>query len=399
MTALGLTLLAWVAIASDASEGRARLDGEVRRVVDAVSRQVGIGGDAIATADVNADPLNTRCPEFAVLPAAGTEQFVGHRSARRCVSDRTPDAAMLSALATEAVRARNLVTGYRAGVDDSLVYTAALPLENQRGEPVGAVVAVADAGAEQDRHVGFATLVIGGCVLVVAAVAAGAFLLARRSVGPAAAALGQQEELLDGIAHDLRNPVSALRTTAQAAQSNPAEQAGLLPTVVRLSAAMGSIIEVLLRRARLVAGIEKLDRQRLWLDQLVEGVVDDTPAGGATVTVTAAPTMVDAEPALLRRAVANLLENALRHGHQPGALSVVHITVLDGRVIVADQGPGVAESVVETMFDRFSSGGGSSGLGLSIVRWVAQVHGGTLRVYNRDEGGAIFELALPVSAP
>jgi signal transduction histidine kinase len=46
--------------------------------------------------------------------------------------------------------------------------------------------------------------------------------------------------------------------------------------------------------------------------------------------------------------------------------------------------------------DRFTSTGGSSGLGLSIVRWVAQAHGGTLAAYNDDEGGVIFELRLPV---
>jgi two-component system OmpR family sensor kinase len=69
--------------------------------------------------------------------------------------------------------------------------------------------------------------------------------------------------------------------------------------------------------------------------------------------------------------------------------------VAGGRVTVADHGPGIDAAIAEETFDRFTSGAGSSGLGLSIVRWVAQAHGGVLRVYNAEEGGAIFELSLP----
>jgi signal transduction histidine kinase len=56
----------------------------------------------------------------------------------------------------------------------------------------------------------------------------------------------------------------------------------------------------------------------------------------------------------------------------------------------------VDPTIGDDLFERFSSGAGSSGLGLSIVRWVALSHGGDLKVYNADEGGAIFEFRLPV---
>ncbi|NUT95246.1 MAG: ATP-binding protein, partial [Saccharothrix sp.] len=108
---------------------------------------------------------------------------------------------------------------------------------------------------------------------------------------------------------------------------------------------------------------------------------------------------VNADPALLQRAIGNLLDNAMRYGRRPGEEAVVHITVAGGTVTVADHGPGIDAALAEEAFDRFSSTGGSSGLGLSIVRWVAQAHGGRLAVYNADEGGAIFELSLPVIAP
>jgi signal transduction histidine kinase len=164
---------------------------------------------------------------------------------------------------------------------------------------------------------------------------------------------------------------------------------------VDLAKRMGSIIDGVLMRARLAAGVEKLDIQPVWLDQLVSTVVEETPAEGARVTLTTAPTRVDADPELIRRAIGNLLDNALRHGRAPGGEAVVHITVAGGRVIVADHGPGIDPSLARQTFERFASAGGSSGLGLSIVRWVAEAHHGMLRVYNAEEGGAIFELVLP----
>jgi two-component system OmpR family sensor kinase len=148
-------------------------------------------------------------------------------------------------------------------------------------------------------------------------------------------------------------------------------------------------------RARLAAGVQSLDPEPIWLDQLVSTLVEEIPADGARVTLTSAPSRVTADADLVRRAIANLLDNALRHGKAPGQAAIVHITVAGGRVIVADHGPGVDAELAGGVFDRFRSTGGSSGLGLSIVRWVAEAHGGRLRVYNADEGGAIFELSLP----
>jgi signal transduction histidine kinase len=157
---------------------------------------------------------------------------------------------------------------------------------------------------------------------------------------------------------------------------------------------MGSIIDGLLVRARLAAGVERLAVQPVWLDQLVAGVVEETPTDGASVTLTAAPCKVMVDPTLFQRAIGNLLDNALRYGRQPNQPAIVHITVANGRVTVADHGPGVSPDFGDDAFDRFRTSG-SSGLGLSIVRWVAWAHGGTLSVYNAEDAGAIFELALP----
>jgi signal transduction histidine kinase len=247
-----------------------------------------------------------------------------------------------------------------------------------------------------DDHNELVLWVVVGATVLVGSLALAGHLLSARAIRPAVAALEQQEVLLAETAHDLRTPVAALRALAETALRNPTQRGDLLPRTVRLASRMGSIIDGLLVRARLAAGVERLAVQPVWLDQLVAGVVEETPTDGASVTLTAAPCKVMVDPTLMQRAIGNLLDNALRYGRQPNEPAIVHITVANGRVTVADHGPGVDGEFADEAFDRFRTGSGSSGLGLSIVRWVAWAHGGTLSVYNAEETGAIFELALPV---
>jgi two-component system, OmpR family, sensor kinase len=396
MNAVGLILFASVVIRQDTQRREAKLDGDLRRVTSTVVRLIASNDGVVTTAYVSDDEIDTQCPQFAILPG-DAEQFTGHVSQQTCVP---VDPATLAGLAAEGVRTGRLLTGYVPGADGGLVRVGVEPFRNDNGQPIGAVVAAADAGPAQSGHDRLILLVIGGCVLLLAAGGAAGHLLSGRWIRPAVAALDQQEALLADTAHDLRTPVAALRALAETTLRNPAQHAELLPRTVDLAMRMGSIIDALLMRARLAAGVEQLAIQPVWLDQLVTTVVEETATEeGAQVTVTAAPTKVNADPGLIQRAIGNLLDNALRHGRRPGAAAVVHITVAGGRVMVADHGPGIDPSLAREKFDRFSSGGGSSGLGLSIVRWVAQAHGGTLRVYNAEEGGAIFELVLPDGGP
>jgi two-component system, OmpR family, sensor kinase len=394
MNAVGLIVFAWLLVQADAKQGEQRMDGELRRVTSTVTRLIQYDGPVV-TAFVSEDELNTRCPRFAILPGE-TEQFTGHFSQQQCVS---VDTARLASVAADAVRTGHLLKGYVRGTDGELVRVCAEPFRNDHGQYIGAVVAAMDAGDEQARHRKMVVFVIGGCLLLVAVVGAAGYLLSGRAIRPAVAALEQQEVLLADTAHDLRTPVAALRALAETALLNPTQRTELLPRTVELAKRMGTIIDGLLMRARLAAGVEQLAIEPVWLDQLVTTVVEETPTEGARVTVTAAPTKVNVDPALMQRAIGNLLDNAMRHGRRPGSDAVVHITVAGGRVMVADHGPGIDATVARETFDRFNSAGGSSGLGLSIVRWVAQAHGGVLRVYNAEEGGAIFELVLPAGDP
>ncbi|MFV2115766.1 sensor histidine kinase [Micromonospora sp. LOL_025] len=366
------------------------MDGEMRGVATGVTRLVK-EGDTVVTRYVGDDELNTACPQFAVLPGE-SGRFPGHFSQQECV----PVARVrLEQLAVEAVRGGQRLTGYLAGDDGQRWRVYVEPFRTSNGQFVGAVVVVKDAGPALAAHDRLVWLVVGGGLLAVAAAGLAGHRIALRALRPAATALQQQEVLLADTAHDLRTPVAALRALAETVVRDPEQRTDLLPRTVDLAQRMGDIIDGVLMRARLAAGVEQLDIQPIWLDQLVSAIVEQTPAQDARITVTTSPTRVDADPALVRRAIANLLDNAVRHGRQPGSGATVHITVAGGRVIVSDHGPGIDPAVARQQFDRFTSGGGSSGLGLAIVRWVAEAHSGTLRVYNAEDGGAIFELSLP----
>ena len=391
MNAVGLIVFAWLVIQADKESGETQMDLELSRVTSTVARLVGQDADAIVTALVGADEINQQCPQFAVLPG-GSGEFTGHFSAHHCVR---MDPAVLGGLAEDAARAGRELYGYKRSLDDQMVRVRAQPFRGASGY-LGAVVAVGNAEPTLAEHDRLVLWVVVGAAVLIGSLGLAGHLLSGRAIRPAVAALEQQEVLLAETAHDLRTPVAALRALAETALRNPTQRAELLPRTVRLASRMGSIIDGLLVRARLAAGVERLAAQPVWLDQLVAGVVEETPTDGASVTLTAAPCKVMADPTLLQRAIGNLLDNAMRYGRQPNQPAVVHISVAGGRVTVADHGPGVDGDFAEEAFDRFRTGTGSSGLGLSIVRWVATAHGGTLSVYNAEDTGAIFELALPV---
>ena len=114
------------------------------------------------------------------------------------------------------------------------------------------------------------------------------------------------------------------------------------------------------------------------------------------------PVVVHGDPGLLRRMIRNLLANAERHG---GGASRIHVDAdASGRarLVVEDQGPGVAEADRERIFEPFYRGrtAGSmlegSGLGLSIVRQIARAHGGEVAYVPVEGGGSRFTVTLPV---
>lgn len=391
INALGLLLFAWLAVREDAETGRQHLDGDLQRVTLAAIQRLDYSADAVSLTGLANSALFNQCPSLAVLPG-GAPAFLGLQSTENCI---TASLSTLNDIATQAVR-RNRIVVADGTVASGPIRMLAEPFYRPGGKAVaGAVVATIDSSAEHARHERMVIETSAGCALIILALSLAGYAVAGRAIRPAANTLEQRELFLAESAHDLRKPISALRALAETALHNPSQRAEILPRTVSLAQRMGTIVNDLLTRARLAAGVAQVDLQPVRLDQLVADIVENTPAEDARITLEATESTVVADPALLPRAIGNLLDNAMQHGHRPGEPAVIEVTVRGGRVLVADQGPGMRQPLEAEPFTHGHEG--STGLGLSIVRWIAEAHGGSLRVHNSPTGGAIFELVLPES--
>jgi two-component system sensor histidine kinase MprB len=212
-----------------------------------------------------------------------------------------------------------------------------------------------------------------------------------------------QRQLVADASHELRTPVTSLRTNVEVLLQGGAlsdeDRERLLSDVVEQSEELSALVGDLIELARGDQPIESPDDVRL--DVIVEEAVDRARrnAPGIPIDTDLEAVVVDGVPERLLRAVNNLLDNAIRHTN-PG--TTIDVRVDRGGVRVRDHGDGVDPADLPHVFDRFyrgvnSRGRQGSGLGLAIVRQVAEQHGGSVTVSNAPDGGAVFELRLPTT--
>jgi signal transduction histidine kinase len=223
-----------------------------------------------------------------------------------------------------------------------------------------------------------------------------------------ARASATERRFASDAAHELRTPLAVLRTgleVALARERDAAANRAALADAHREVVALCKVADELLALARL-GGEVTIDRKPLDLAALIREVgeqVEPLAAAKGIALVTDAPAlaMVDGNESHLRRAVINLLDNALKHTSEGGsvALSLQRDGML-ARLSVADTGAGIDPAELEHIFERFFRGrraaGGGAGLGLSLVSEVARLHGGTVSARNRDTGGCEFILTVPL---
>jgi len=225
------------------------------------------------------------------------------------------------------------------------------------------------------------------------------------------------EQYVHALTHELKSPIAAIGGAAELLDISPGEQpmpdadrARFVATIRAQGQRLSQMIDKLLA----LAAVEHRQRieqpETVSIAALIEEAARDVAPKLAQAHVELlvpegrGPDTVQGDPFLLRQALVNLLENAVDFA--PTGSSIEVTTHRGGgrlRIEVADRGPGVPDYAIGRVFERFYSlprpegGSRSSGLGLCLVAEVAELHGGTARLSNRDGGGAVASLELPAA--
>jgi len=207
------------------------------------------------------------------------------------------------------------------------------------------------------------------------------------------------QSLLANASHELRSPLARMKMAVSMLEdASPAQRDKLKQEIDTNVAELDALVEEVLLASRLDATpvVERHEPVELLAMAAEEAARVDAAVAGT-------PTTVLGEDRLLRRALRNLLENARRYGGNEVEVSVE--SHADRAVVrVSDRGPGVPEAMRERIFESFfrlpghAEQAGGVGLGLSLVKQIAQRHGGSVRCEGREGGGSCFVLSVPRAA-
>lgn len=212
------------------------------------------------------------------------------------------------------------------------------------------------------------------------------------------AMLVEKDRMLGAIGHDLRTPLASLRIRAESVEPEE-ERARMIATIEEMTAMLDDTLAL----ARSGRGVE--EARSIDVTALADAVVEEFVALGQPVEMLASRRLVaKLQPNLIRRALRNLIENAVKYG----TAARVSVREADGNrlaIEVADNGPGIPETELANAQEAFyrvepsrSRETGGSGLGLTLARAAAQAHGGDLKLENGAEGGLVARIILPGSA-
>jgi signal transduction histidine kinase len=202
----------------------------------------------------------------------------------------------------------------------------------------------------------------------------------------------ERTSMVAAIAHDLRTPLTRMRFRIENAPEEIRD---------KVAADIEQMDGMVSQALTFVRGdTARGERVKLDLGALIQSVTDDLAEMGAEVSFGGAKLVVEGDPIGLRRLVTNLVENAVKFGHR-ARVGLIR----DGASIlvrVDDDGPGLAESEIERVFEPFhradpsrAPSTGGFGLGLSVARSIAQAHGGDVMLSNREGGGLTATVRLP----
>jgi two-component system phosphate regulon sensor histidine kinase PhoR len=223
-----------------------------------------------------------------------------------------------------------------------------------------------------------------------------------------------RREFVANVSHELRTPLSLaqgyVETLIDGACRDPEKAPEFLGMVDRNLKRLGAIVADLLQLSRLedTAAAPRVDRfdGREFVSRIHSQfmALADRKRQKLELAVDESLGTLDADPELLERAVANLVDNAIKYTQESGTITIRGAT-RDGECVfsVRDDGPGIPEAAQPRIFERFyrvdksrSRELGGTGLGLAIVKHIAQLHGGSITVDSSPGQGSVFTLRLPL---
>ena len=230
-----------------------------------------------------------------------------------------------------------------------------------------------------------------------------------------------QSRLLTDISHELRSPLARLNVALELARQRSGNEArSALDRIDRETNRLNELIQRLLTIARLESGDESIERLPVHLEQIVHDIAKDAAFEAQSRHCQVEATVVDncvvlGSASLLHSAIENVVRNAIRYTQEGTSVQVrleqgvgIENDTLQGPeavVRVTDSGPGVPEDALDKLFRPFyriddarGRQTGGVGLGLAISDRAVRLHGGTIRVANRPQGGLLVEIRLPISS-
>ncbi|HEY6107749.1 MAG TPA: HAMP domain-containing sensor histidine kinase [Gemmatimonadales bacterium] len=273
-------------------------------------------------------------------------------------------------------------------------------------------VAVADRLELEDRYASLIEVFAGAALVALLLVAGGGYVLVRQSTAPIERSMEQMRRFMADAAHELRTPVTLLRTRAEVAlgQERTAERdAQTLRAVGREAERIGAIVGDLLTLARADAGERPAARETVYLDDEAAGAVESIRAFAERAAVALEVGAFDEAPVLgdsmlVRRLLLILLENAVKFTPAGGRVRL-DVAGGDGRrtVSISDTGAGIPPADLPRVFERFFRGETArrstegAGLGLAIARWIADLHGAEIDIRSEPGAGTRVDVSFPAT--
>ncbi len=219
----------------------------------------------------------------------------------------------------------------------------------------------------------------------------------------------KEKQFTSDVSHELRTPVSVILAQGEYLLdiAKDEKERELVQTIVDKSKQVSKLISRLLLLARIDGNRYKLNKEKVDLSVIIDVAVDSMKELAAQKEIlifsdVAEGTIVDADESLLLSVVTNLISNGIKYGNKSGHVSVSASKIDDKtEIIIEDNGVGISEEHIDKIWTRFyrvdnvrNDEYGSSGLGLSMVKSIIELHGGEITVKSSVDGGTKFRIIL-----